>query len=33
MRAHPLRDGRTGGSFVSVTLPDGKVIAPMRPPQ
>lgn len=33
MRAHPLRDGRPGGSFISMTLPDGKVIAPMRPPQ
>jgi hypothetical protein len=22
--AHPLRDGRPGGSFVSITLPDGR---------
>jgi hypothetical protein len=27
IKAHPLRDGRTGGSFISITLPDGKVIA------
>jgi Family of unknown function (DUF6152) len=25
--AHPLRDGRSGGSFVSVQLPDGSTIA------
>jgi len=32
MKAHPLRDGRPGGSFVSLTLADGKVIgAPQRP--
>jgi hypothetical protein len=31
MKAHPLRDGRPGGSFVSLTLADGKVIgAPQR---
>ena len=27
IKAHPLRDGRPGGSFISVTLPDGKVVA------
>lgn len=26
VRAHPLRDGRPGGSFVDVTLPDGRVL-------
>jgi hypothetical protein len=31
LRAHPLRDGRTGGSFISITLADGKTIgAPVR---
>ena len=25
--AHPLKDGNTGGSLVTVTLPDGKVMA------
>ena len=25
--AHPLRDGRSGGSFVSIELADGKVIS------
>jgi Family of unknown function (DUF6152) len=30
IRAHPLRDGRPGGSFVAITLPDGKVIAPPK---
>jgi hypothetical protein len=25
--AHPLKDGNTGGSLVTVTLPDGKVLA------
>jgi hypothetical protein len=24
--AHPLKDGNTGGSLVTVTLPDGKVM-------
>ncbi len=33
MRAHPLRDGRPGGSFIAVTLEDGKVIETMRLPQ
>ena len=28
VKAHPLRDGRPGGSFISITLPSGKVIAP-----
>jgi hypothetical protein len=27
MHAHPLRDGRTGGSFIDVKLPDGKVVS------
>jgi hypothetical protein len=27
IRAHPLRDGRPGGSFVDIVLPDGKTIA------
>jgi hypothetical protein len=27
LRAHPLRDGRPGGSFVDIVLPDGKTIA------
>jgi hypothetical protein len=26
IRAHPLRDGRSGGSFITLTLPDGTVI-------
>jgi hypothetical protein len=26
IRAHPLRDGRSGGSFITLTLSDGKVI-------
>lgn len=30
LRAHPLRDGRTGGSFIDITLADGKVIAPAK---
>jgi hypothetical protein len=31
LKAHPLRDGRPGGSFVTLTLADGKVIgAPQR---
>jgi hypothetical protein len=33
IKAHPLRDGRTGGSFISITLPDGKVIATKPGPQ
>ncbi len=28
IRAHPLRDGRPGGSFIAITLASGKVIAP-----
>lgn len=32
LRAHPLRDGRAGGSFITMTLADGKVIGmPQRP--
>jgi hypothetical protein len=27
IRLHPLRDGRTGGSFISITLANGKTIA------
>jgi Family of unknown function (DUF6152) len=27
VRAHPLRDGRTGGLFIDITLPDGEVIS------
>ncbi len=26
VKAHPLRDGRSGGSFINITLPDGTVI-------
>lgn len=26
VRAHPLRDGRSGGSFVDISLPDGRVL-------
>jgi hypothetical protein len=26
IRTHPLRDGRTGGSFVDVTMADGRVL-------
>jgi hypothetical protein len=33
IKAHPLRDGRPGGSFISVTLPDGKVIATTAGPR
>jgi hypothetical protein len=32
LKAHPLRDGRSGGSFISITLPNGKVIAPAHRP-
>jgi len=28
IKLHPLRDGRPGGSFIAITLADGKVIAP-----
>jgi len=31
VRAHPLRDGRPGGSFISIRLPTGKVIMPTPP--
>jgi hypothetical protein len=24
--AHPLKDGRTGGSYISIKLPDGKML-------
>jgi len=27
LRAHPLRDGRNGGIFIDITLPDGEVIS------
>lgn len=27
VHAHPLRDGRNGGSFIDLKLPDGKVIS------
>ncbi len=27
VKTHPLRDGRSGGSFVSIELADGKVIS------
>lgn len=31
LKAHPLRDGRPGGSFITLTLADGRVIgAPPR---
>jgi hypothetical protein len=33
VRAHPLRDERPGGSFISITLGDGKLITTFRPPQ
>jgi hypothetical protein len=26
IRAHPLRDGRNGGIFIDITMPDGEVI-------
>jgi hypothetical protein len=29
---HPVRDGRKGGSFVSITLPDGTVMSMGGPP-
>ncbi len=31
VRAHPLRDGRSGGSFIEMTLPDGRVVAAHQP--
>jgi hypothetical protein len=30
---HPLRDGKPGGSFVSITLPDGKKLSGTGPGQ
>jgi hypothetical protein len=27
VRAHPLRDGRNGGLFIDITLPDGEVVS------
>jgi hypothetical protein len=30
IKAHPLRDGRTGGSLISITLADGRVLPPKR---
>ena len=27
IRAHPLRDGRTGGSFIDIVLPDGTLVS------
>jgi hypothetical protein len=32
IKAHPLRDGRSGGSFIAITLADGKIIAPAPRP-
>jgi hypothetical protein len=32
VRTHPLRDGRSGGSLISITLPDGRVLPPPRSP-
>jgi hypothetical protein len=33
LKAHPLRDGRPGGSFITMTLADGRVIGmPPRTP-
>lgn len=34
VHAHPLRDGRPGGSFIDVQLPDGRLISSVTtPPQ
>jgi len=31
LKAHPLRDGRPGGSFIALTLADGRVVGmPLR---
>jgi hypothetical protein len=30
---HPLRDGKPGGSFVSITLPDGRTLTGSAPGQ
>ena len=32
IKLHPLRDGRPGGSFIAITLADGKTIAPPQRP-
>ena len=32
LKAHPLRDGRPGGSFITLTLADGQVIGALRRP-
>jgi hypothetical protein len=32
IKAHPLRDGRSGGSLISITLADGRVLPPPRSP-
>jgi hypothetical protein len=29
---HPLKDGRPGGSYVSIYLPDGKILGRMKSP-
>jgi hypothetical protein len=29
IRVHPLRDGRLGGSFIDIKLPNGEVIKPL----
>lgn len=31
VRIHPLRDGRPGGLYVSITLPDGRVLGGAEP--
>lgn len=31
VRIHPLRDGRPGGLYVSITLPDGRVLGGSEP--
>jgi Family of unknown function (DUF6152) len=31
VQAHPLRDGRSGGSFIAITLADGKIVTSVRP--
>jgi uncharacterized protein DUF6152 len=33
MQIHPLRDGTTGGQFISIMLPDGTQIGRGAPPQ
>lgn len=33
LQAHPLRDGRPGGSFISIKFEDGRVVTTMKPPQ